>query len=406
MAQNPTPSRRPRLAALATVYRKIMHPQQVIDRFNEGYGWKGQWHVPEVDVVSLYVDQIDPQAGDVFLDRTERHQKMKVYPTIADALTLGTGKLAVDGVIAVGEHGTYPLNEDGIMMHPHYEFFAQVMKVFRDSGRSVPYFNDKELSWKWDWCKEMVNTSKELKFPLQGGSSLAVCFRMPAVEFPLGAVCKQAVSVGYGGISSYDFHGLETLQCMVERRRGGEAGVEWIQGWRGDNFWEAYEKGVFPLDLVRVALSRSAVMFSGRQSFSAVFPTVEEMKRLVRNPLAYQYQHKDGLVSTMLLLDGLVRDFTFAVHIEGQAKPLSCQMYLPMQDGRTTEANFFSPLVHNAEQMFLTGKEQYPIERTLLTSGLLIAGVHSARGTMQREATPELAAIQYKPNPQSTFERE
>jgi hypothetical protein len=213
------------------------------------------------------------------------------------------------------------------------------------------------------------------------------------------------VSVGYGGISSYDFHGLETLQCMVERRRGGEAGVEWIQGFRGAQFWEAYEKGVFPLDLVKTCLSRSAVMFSGRQTFNHVFPTVDEMKTLVRSPLAYQYRHQDGLISTMILLDGLVRDFTFAARIEGQAKPLSCQMYLPMQDGRTTEANFFSPLINNAEQMFLTGKQQYPIERTLLTSGLLIAGVHSARGGGQREATPELATIQYQPNPLSTFER-
>jgi len=160
MAPNVTSTKRPRLAAIGTVYRKIMHPQQVIDRFNEGYGWNGVWHHPEMDVVSLYIDQRGP--GDVFLDRTDRHPQMKIYPTIAEALTRGTSKLAVDGVIAVGEHGTYPLNPDGIMMHPHYEFFEAVTKVFRDSGRSVPYFNDKELSWKWEWCKAMVDTSHEL----------------------------------------------------------------------------------------------------------------------------------------------------------------------------------------------------------------------------------------------------
>jgi len=405
VAATAPPVKRPKLAALGTVYRKIMHPQQVIDRFNEGYGWKGEWHVPAVDVVSLYIDQQDPNAGDVFRERTERHPGMKLYPTIEDALTLGTGTLAVDGVIAVGEHGTYPLSPDGIMMHPHWEFFDAVTKVFRKTGKSVPYFNDKELSWKWEWCKQMVDISKELKFPFQGGSSLAVCFRVPSVEFPLGAVCREAVSVGYGGISSYDFHGLETLQCMVERRKGGEAGVEWVQGYQRETFWEAYEKGVFPLHLVRAALSRSAVMFSGRSTYNDVFPTVAEMKTLVRSPLAYQYRHKDGLMSTMILLDGLVRDFNFAATIEGQAKPISCQMYLPMQDGRTTEANFFSPLVNNAEQMFLTGKQQYPMERTLMTSGLLIAGVDSVRSGGQRLETPNLAAIQYQPNPESTFAR-
>ena len=108
----------------------------------------------------------------------------------------------------------------------------------------------------------------------------------------------------------------------------------------------------------------------------------------------------------MLLLNGLVHDFTFAAAIEGQSKPLSTQMYLPMPDGRTTLANFFSPLVHNAEQMFLTGKAQYPIERTLMSSGLLIAGVDSAIARDSALETPNLAAVNYQPNPESTFYEE
>src|SRR5260370_11894270 len=102
----------------------------------------------------------------------------------------------------------------------------------------------------------------------------------------------------------------------------------------------------------------------------------------------------------MLLMDGLVKDFNFAARIEGRAELFSTQMYLPMPDGRTTLANFFSPLIHNAEQMFLTGKAQYPIERTLMSSGLLIAGVDSAiQG--KRIETPNLAAGHYQPHPES-----
>ena len=80
-------------------------------------------------------------------------------------------------------------------------------------------------------------------------------------------------------------------------------------------------------------------------------------------------------------------------------------MYSPMPDGRTTLASFFSPLVNNAEQMFLTGNAQYPIERTLLTSGLLIAGVDSAYQGMKRVQTVNLAAVHYQPNPESTYWR-
>jgi hypothetical protein len=402
MAQNATSIRRPRLTVVGTVYRKYSHLQNILDRFLEGYGWNGTYYHPPMDVVSLYVDQRGPD--DISQDRLSRYPMMKMYPTIAEALTLGTGKLAVDGVVVVGEHGNYPLSPDGIPMHPHWEFFDQITRVFRASGRSVPYFNDKELSWKWEWCKQMVDTSKELGFPLQGGSSLAVCYRVPSVEFPLGATVREAVAVGYGGLASYDFHVLETLQCMVERRKGGETGVEWLQTYRGDGFWKAYQDGVWSQALVKAALSRSANMTPGGSNFTYIFPTIEQMKTLVRNPIAYHYQHGDGLRCTMLLMDGVAHDFTFAAQIEGQSKPFSTLMYLSDVGPRTTIPSHFSPLVHHAEQMFLTGKTQYPIERTLLTSGLLIAGIDSALQG-QRLQTPHLAAVNYQPNPASTYWR-
>jgi hypothetical protein len=401
MAQSST--RRPRLAAVVTAYRKYLHPQHVVDRFLDGYGWNGIHHHPPMDVVSLYVDQRGP--GDIFQERADRHPTMNIYPSIEGALTLGTGRLAVDGVIVVGEHGTYPLSDTGIMMHPHYEFFEQIVKVFRASGRAVPYFNDKELSWKWEWCKRMVDTARELNFPLQGGSSLAVTWRVPSVEFPTGANVSEALSVGYGGMGSYDFHGLETIQCMVERRKGGESGVEWLQTYRGEGFWKACQEGVWSQALVHSALSRSATIRPADPTFTDMLPTYEQMRALVKDPVAYHYQHRDGLRSTMLLLDGMVRDFTFAATIEGHPKPFSTQMYLPMPDGRTTLASFFSPLCYNAEKMFLTRKAQYPVERSLLTSGLLIAGMESDKKGLKRIETPNLAAVSYQPYPESSFWR-
>jgi hypothetical protein len=400
---NQTSAKRPQLAAVVTSYKRMFHPQHIVDRLLDGYGWAGSFHHPEMDVVALYVDQRGE--GDLSPERAERHPTMKIYPTIAETVTRGTSKLAVDGVVVVAEHGTYAYTDTGIMKHPHYEFFEQIVKVYRDSGRAVPYFNDKELSYRWDWSKQMVDTSHELGFPLQGGSSLAVTWRIPSVEFPLGATTREAVSVGYGGMASYDFHGLETLQCMVERRKGGEVGVEWLEIYRGDDFWKAWQQGVWSQELAKAALTRSSTLTPGSPGFTDVFPTMEQMRALVKEPVAYHYQHRDGLRSTMLLMNGLVRDFSFAATIEGQAKPLSTQMYLPMPDGRTTLASFFSPLTWNAEQMFLTGKAQYPIERTLLTSGLLIAGVEAAHQGKTRIETPNLAAVSYQPNPESTFWR-
>ena len=411
-----TPSQRPRLAAVVTAIHKYLHPQHIVDRFLDGYGWNGSMHRPAMDLVSLYVDQRGGD-GDLTQDRADRHPQLRISPTIADALTLGTGKLAVDGVVVVGEHGTYPRNEYGTVKFPHYEFFQQITEVFRSSGRSVPYFNDKELSWKWEWSKQMADTSHELGFPLQSGSSLPVTWRLPSVEMPMGAPVKEALSIAYGPVGSYDFHALETIQCMVERRAGGESGVQWLQAYRGERFWQAQRDGVWSPALFRAALSRSLTLRPGRSTFTDVFPTVEEMQSMVPDPVAYHYQHTDGLRSTMILLNGLVRDFNFAATIEGQPKAFSTQMYLPMPDGRTTLASFFSPLVYAAEQMFLTGKSQYPIERNLLTSGLVAAGVQASGGsiavadgrkspsTAVRLETPHLAAVRYQPYPNSTYWR-
>ena len=116
-------------------------------------------------------------------------------------------------------------------------------RCIQDSGRSVPVFNDKHLSWNWDWAKKMYDTSREMGFAFMAGSSLPVTWRTPSVEMPLGSRIREALCVCYGGVDSYDFHGLETIQCMVERRRGGETGVKWVQAYRGDNFWKAHERG-------------------------------------------------------------------------------------------------------------------------------------------------------------------
>jgi len=394
--------RRPKIACISTVFFKYSHTQHFVDRFLEGYGWNGVHHRPAMDLVSLWVDQVGE--GDLSRDRAKRHPSMKIYPSIAEALTLGGSKLAVDGVLLIGEHGSYPRNEKGQRQYPRYQFFQEIVNVYRDSGRSVPLFNDKHLSWNWEWAKEMYDTSKELGFAFMAGSSLPVTWRTPPLEMPLGAKVNEAVSVAYGGVDGYDIHALETIQCMVERRGEGEVGVNWLQAYRDDNFWKAFDGKLWSHELMNAALTRSHNLTPAREGFNNIFPTPDDMKRLVKDPIAYHYEHEDGLQCTMLLLGGLVDDFNFASSVEGRSTPLSTQMYLPMPPRRTTLANFFTPQVNNIEKMFLTGKATYPVERTLLTTGLTAAGVESLFQGETRYETPHLA-IRYQPTRESTFWR-
>ena len=393
---------RPTVAVIATEVRRHSHAQHFIDRFLEGYGWNGRHHRPPMDLVALYVDQL-PE-NDLSRERAARHSHMRIYPTVADALTLGTDTLQVDGVLLIGEHGDYPKNAAGQKLYPRYELFKQIAAVYRTTGRTAPLFNDKHLSWNWGWAVEMAETARTLGFPLMAGSSLPVTWRIPAVDMPWGAPVREAVCVAYGGVDSYDFHALETLQCMVERRAGGECGVRWLQAYRGDAFWEAHAAGVWSRELFEAALCRSHTLTPSRAGFNHIFPTQDELKVLVQEPVAYVYEHHDGLQCTMLLMNGLVRDFNFAARLDGQPEPFSVQMYLPMPDGRTTLANFFSPQVHHVEQMIQTGQPPYPLERTLLTTGLTAAGVESLHQNQARVETPHLS-VAYQATPESTFWR-
>ncbi|MDP6053458.1 MAG: hypothetical protein QF879_14030 [Candidatus Latescibacteria bacterium] len=395
-------SHRPAIAAITTIYHKYSHTQHIVDRFLEGYGWAGRHHHPPMDLVSLYVDQVGE--GDLSRDRAERFPEMKIYPSIAETLTLGGDTLAVDGVLLVGEHGEYPTNEKGQRLYPRYEMFQEIVKVFEAGGRSVPVFNDKHLSWNWDWAREMYDTAQRLGFAFMAGSSLPVTWRTPSIDMPRHAEVEEAVGVGYGGVDSYDVHALETIQCMVERRKGGEKGVKWLQAYRGEKFWQAHHDRVWSRELFEAALCRSHTLKPARAGFNHIFPTIDEFKQIVTDPIAYTYEHTDGLRCTMILMNGLIEDFNFAARLKGQEAPLSTQMYLPMPPARSSLANFFSPQVNNVEQMFLTGKPTYPLERTLLTTGLTAAGVDSLHKDQIRLETPHLD-ITYPAPETSTFWR-
>src|SRR5688572_19934786 len=190
-AQSP----RKKIAFLGTEVRVHSHAQHFLDRMAMGYGWRGQWQPPRLDIASVFIDQF-PE-GDLARERVKRYG-LKLYPTIAEALTLGENSLAVDGVVIIAEHGDYPLNEKGQRLYPRYEWFKEVVKVFERSGRSVPVFNDKHLSTTWERCREMVDDSQRLQFPFLAGSSLPVTWRLPALDMPYDAPLAESVCVGYG----------------------------------------------------------------------------------------------------------------------------------------------------------------------------------------------------------------
>lgn len=391
--------RRKRLAIITTEWRYHSHAWHMGTRFLVGYPIEGRWHHPPFDVVAAYVDQFPD--NDLSRQRSEEFG-FPIYPTIAEALRCGGDKLDVDAVLIIGEHGDYPRNELGQKLYPRYEFFKQATDVFREDGRTTPIFNDKHLSCNWDWAQEMVETSRELDFPFLAGSSLPVTWRMPSIDLPYGADVEEVMCVAIGGVDSYDFHALEVIQCMAERRRGGETGVVSMHALRGDKVWQAMDAGSFSPGgwdpkLFEACLTRSQTL-AQPETFSHRYPTPEQIREWVKEPIAYRFEYADGLKATMLLMNGLVSDFTFAAKLKGESTPLSTLFYLPPNPNVVYSA----ALMSKAEEMYLTGKAPYPIERTLLTSGLVAAGMLSLGSDQKRIETPHLD-VRYKAPTESLF---
>jgi hypothetical protein len=388
-----------KMAIVTTEWRYRSHAWHMGERFLVGYPRQGSWHKPPLKVVSAYVDQ--KPANDLSAQRA-REFGFTIYPKIAEALRCGGDKLAVDAVLIIGEHGDYPTNKFGQKKYPRYEFFKQVTNVFKKDGRAVPVFNDKHLSWNWEWAKEMAETARTLGFPFLAGSSLPVTWRMPSVDLPYGAEVEEVMCVAMGAVDSYDFHALETIQCMAERRKGGETGVVALQALRGDSVWKAlaagsWKAGGWDAGLFEACLSRSQTLAQA-PTFSHRYPTVEQMRAWVKEPVCYRFEYADGLKATMLLMNGLVGDFTFAARIKGQARPLSTLFYLPPNPN----VAYSAALMSTVEKMFLTGEVSHPLERTLLTTGLVAAGMESLAAGQKHLETPHLA-IRYQARRESEF---
>ena len=380
-----------RIAIVCTVWHYLSHAQHIGDRFLVGYPHNGQWHMPNVKVVSLYVDQKTDK------DQSEARARefgFKVYPTIAEALRCGGSKLAVDAVLIIGEHGNYPKNDKGQILYPRYEFFKQCVEVFEKDGRAVPVYNDKHLSYSFAKAKWMVEQSKRLRFPMLAGSSLPVTWRLPDLELPIDCEIEDAVMVGVGGSDPMDYHALEAMQCFLERRKGGETGVKAVQLVTGDAVWKAAAEGRWSKDLLRSALSRTDTpqghcVLDGRTEDMVGYGEVE---RLAKDPAAYMLEYNDGTKGTLLMLNGVVSDFNLAVKVKGQ--PLqSVQFFLTPVPNVTYSAC----LVSKIEEMIMTGRAPYPVERTQIVSGILEACLTSKVKGEQRLETPNLAVTYRAP---------
>ncbi len=379
--------KKPRVAAINSIYRLRSHAYHIAGRFIHGYTRNGFHHQPPFELVRMWNHQ---QPENDLGPKVCFDHGIELAKSIPEALG-GKNGLDVDAVLLIIEHGDYPVNERGQVLYPRAEFFEQIVEVFKKTGRSVPVFVDKHLSYDHTLAAKMVATAKELKFGLMAGSSLPVTWRRPEIEPTVGTPFKEAVvTFGFdrGSVEIYLFHALEVLQSMLERRTGGETGVKSVEFLHGDAVWKAGDAGRWSWRLANAALSRCAST------------NVGPIRENVLNPQAVLIEYLDGTRGAVLNLIEQTSEFAFAANIEGRTDPLSSCFYLPAPPG----ARFFDPLTFNIEKFFAAGTPPYPVERTLLTSTMTDLATLSQHQGGQVIANPALA-VKYPAPADSGFFR-
>ena len=368
-----------RVAALTTVYRHNSHADVIISRLLLTDMLDGTGKDSPLKLVSLYTDQRPPNDISRLLAASHR---FPIYSNIADTLTLGTGRLAVDGVLLVAEHGDYPLSPSGNTQYPKRRFWDEMIKVFRASGTVVPVFVDKHLADNWADAKHIYDTARELNIPLMAGSSVPGSWRHPAADVERDAQVDEIVVLTFGSTDHYGFHALECLQAVVEQRRGGETGVRAVQCLTGDAVWAAQREKRFDPELFEAAMNRRSQR-----------PNEDRpLHEAVKEPILWHVEYLDGLRATVLELNGAVSEWTGAWRYRNDRRIESTQFWT--QEGRP--AAHFTLLLNGIENMMLAGKPSWNVERTLMSSGLLDALLQSRANNGVRKVTPHLQ-LDYQP---------
>jgi hypothetical protein len=382
------------VAAVVTAYTPNSHADVIVGKILAGWQQDGGAG-PDLKLVSLWTDQVP--ANDSSRSLAEKHG-FRIAKSIDEALTFGTDQLQVAGVLSIGEHGNYPFTPDTNQhMYPRRRFFDEIAATFRRVGQVVPVFNDKHLAYRWEDAKHMFDTARAMRIPFLAGSSVPVAWRVPQLDLPRDCEIEAAVTIGYGGLESYGFHALESHQCLIERRRGGETGLAALQAVTGSEILAAEQAGRW-----------------SRELFEAALKTMPPLKRAKDkqdnwgdspNSAAYLLEHRDGLKSAVIMASGLAAHFATAVKLKGRDQPLAT--WFKLQENKPF--GHFAYLLHAIEHTVRTGKAAYPVERTLLTTGMLDRLMHSLAQAGQRFETPELN-VAYQPvdwpyanHPQASF---
>ncbi|WP_376769524.1 hypothetical protein [Paenibacillus plantarum] len=341
-----------RVAVIVTEYRFNSHADVILGRLLGDFDYS-----PTIEVVSIYTDQVPHND----MSRAEAKRcGVPIYSTIEETIELPFAEGGLDGVIIIAEHGDYPRDEKGRIHYPRRQMLEEVLKSLDKLQIRVPVFSDKHFSYNIEDTLWIYQQVKKRNLPFMAGSSIPHTPYVPPIADEQLITAEEWLVASYSNlVEAYGYHALEVLQSVAERRAGGETGIKSIQTLEGAEVWEAMEQGVWPEDMLLscLALNSSKKIIHPSESNEPTYLIVIE--------------YLDGTKGYVFQQENLESYWSFSLRNQQGIFAAKCES----DDDRPFK--HFETLTQMIEQFIITGKEQFPIERVFMSSGMINYAIES-----------------------------
>jgi hypothetical protein len=369
---------RKRVAVIVTEYRFNSHADVILGRLLGDFGY-----LPKVEVASLYTDQVPD--NDMSREAAARCN-IPICPTIAETIERANADGGVDGVIIIGEHGDYPEDGKGRKHYPRRRFLTETLAALDGLGLRIPIFSDKHFSWSIEDTLWMYKQLKRRGIPFMGGSSIPHAPQVPTFDSAHLLGAKEIMVVSFSTtVEAYGYHALEVLQSIAEKRVGGVTGVRSVNVLEGAEVWEAMDRNEWPEDLMLSALAvKRTTLADQLQSYEPLLPPQPHPREGDDPVWLFVIEYEDGTMGYVIQQNNLTEQWRFAVRNgSGAIVSAICDSDLERPFGH------FETLTRLIEQFIITGIEPFPMERVLMSSGLIYYVLESLYYHKKME-TPEL----------------
>jgi hypothetical protein len=327
------------IAFIADEFELRTPAQQLVDRFLIGYPFNGKFQRPNRRVV-LHLTSAAAK-------RAEIEQRVKDFGLVEEP-NLAAALRDADSVVVAGS-SAMPVVE---AMRPGAKCF-----IYGALTNSLPLAND------------LIDKAHAKNCAVLAGTATRGAIPLPPTKLGPNTSLGKGLIIVQGSYPTAELEALEGLLPLIADRRGARSGVEGgVQFLSGSDLWPALKEDFWPL--VKSAISRSDTpqgdaVLDGRTQDLVRLGVLES---LAKNPRAWLVEYRDGFVFAIVVLDGVLADYNFALETKAGGI-ISAQLYRPPPPGE----HHYSNLAAALDRFFATGNPPWPLEQNFLTVELLQA---------------------------------